>query len=119
MTIFRAALCALLAVVVLTSHAAYAHASKQGTRPADGAVLTAPPETVGMTFDMAMRVTLVSLTDQDGKAYDLAREDDMQPVTVFDAIPPALPVGTYTVDWRGLADDGHPMQGSFSFVVTK
>ena len=103
----------------LASQAALAHSTKEGTRPNDGAVLSTSPERVGMTFDMPMRVTLVSLTDQDGKDHALTRQDNMQPVKVFDATPPILPKGTYTVEWRGMADDGHPMQGRFSFQVTE
>jgi methionine-rich copper-binding protein CopC len=103
----------------LASQATLAHSSKEGTRPNDGAVLTTPPEKVGMTFDMPMRVTLVTLTDQDGKDHALTRQDNMQPVKVFDATPPILPIGSYTVEWRGLAEDGHPMQGTFSFQVTE
>jgi methionine-rich copper-binding protein CopC len=115
---FHTFLCGLLALG-LASQAALAHSSKEGTRPTDGAVLTASPEKVGMTFDMPMRVTLVSLTDQDGKDHTLTRQDNMQPVKVFDATPPDLPMGNYTVQWRGLAEDGHPMQGTFSFQVTE
>ena len=33
-------------------------------------------------------------------------------------MPPAdMPAGAYTVNWRGLSIDGHPMQGSFDFTV--
>jgi copper resistance protein C len=103
----------------LTSQAALAHSSNEGTRPSDGAVLTQSPESVGMTFDMPMRVTLISLTDQDGTDHMLMRQDNMQPVKVFDATPPKLPIGSYKVEWRGLAEDGHPMQGAFSFEVTE
>ena len=115
---FRSFLGGLL-ILGLASQAAIAHSSKEGTRPNDGAVLTTSPEKVGMTFDMPMRVTLVSLTDQDGKDHALTRQDNMQPVKVFDATPPILPIGSYTVEWRGLAEDGHPMQGTFSFQVTE
>lgn len=119
MTYFiRATVSAFFALGV-ASLAAHAHSTKESTRPADGAVLSAPPETVGMSFDMPMRVTLISLTDQDGKEHALTRQDNMQPVTSFDAVPSDLPKGSYTVEWRGLADDGHPMRGSFSFVVAE
>ena len=115
---FRAFLVTLLALG-LVSQTAIAHSSKEGTRPNDSAVLTTSPETIGMTFDMPMRVTLVSLTDQNGKEHTLTRQDNMQPVKVFDATPPLLPIGSYTVEWRGLAEDGHPMQGTFSFQVNE
>jgi methionine-rich copper-binding protein CopC len=117
-TASRAVLCALLPLV-LASQTALAHSSKEGTRPTDGAVLAASPEMIGMTFDMPMRVTLVSLMDQDGTGYALTRTDNMRPVKAFDAVLPTLPKGSYQVEWRGLSEDGHPMQGTFSFTVEK
>ncbi|WP_176250045.1 copper resistance CopC family protein [Sulfitobacter sp. HGT1] len=96
-----------------------AHSKKQATVPADGAVLAISPETIAMTFDMPLRVTLISLRDQDGTDHALTRSDNMQPVSDFAATPPALSAGTYTVEWRGLAADGHPMQGQFSFDIAE
>jgi methionine-rich copper-binding protein CopC len=95
-----------------------AHSTKEATHPADGAVLTAAPDRIAMTFDMPMRVTLITLTDQDGSGHALTRTDNMQPVTDFTAQPPALPAGQYTIEWRGLAGDGHAMQGAFGFEIT-
>lgn len=116
--LFRSFLGALLALG-LVSQAALAHSSKEGTRPTDGSVLATSPEKFGMTFDMPMRVTLVSLTDQDDKEHERTREDNIQSVKVFDVTPPNLLMGSYTVQWRELAEDGHPMQGTFSFQVTE
>ena len=96
-----------------------AHSKKQATVPADGAVLAMPPETIAMTFDMPLRVTLIALRDQSGADHALTRTDNMQPVSDFAATPPALSAGTYTVEWRGLAADGHPMQGQFSFDIAE
>lgn len=110
---------AILALALTsTTGGAGAHSIKEATQPADGAVLDTSPATIGMLFDMPMRVTLISLTDQDGAAHDLARSDNMLPVSEFSAEPATLPAGQYKVDWRGLADDGHPMQGTFSFEIS-
>ena len=110
---------AIIAVsLLLGTQSANAHSKKEGTQPADGAVLEASPSAIAMLFDMPMRVTLISLTDQDGTEHDLTRTDNMQPVSEFSATPPALPTGRYTVEWRGLAADGHPMQGAFSFEIS-
>lgn len=103
--------------LALMVNSAVAHSRKEATVPADGAVLTAPPEQVGMTFDMPLRVTLITLTDQDGVAHDLVRSDDMKPLVEFSAVPPVLSEGKYLIEWRGLAEDGHPMQGSFAFEI--
>lgn len=97
-----------------------AHSKKQATVPADGAVLAVSPETIAMTFDMPLRVTLIALRDQSGADHPLTRTDNMQPVSDFAATPPAtLSAGKYTVEWRGLATDGHPMQGQFSFDIAE
>lgn len=95
----------------------HAHSEKLATTPADGAVLTSPPPIIGMTFDLPIRLTMLRLQDAAGAVYDVTRTDDMAPVTAFEAVPAALGPGSYTVEWRGLADDGHTMEGSFSFRI--
>jgi len=43
--------------------------------------------------------------------------DPADPTQVFVQIDPALPAGSYVVQWRCIADDGHVMRGDFSFEV--
>ena len=112
----RIALSLALTLASLTG-VARAHSKDEATLPVDGAVLKSAPETIGMTFDRPMRVTLIILTDANGDEHDLSRTDNMQPVTSFEAAPAPLPAGSYTIEWRGLSADGHPMQGSFSFQI--
>jgi methionine-rich copper-binding protein CopC len=108
----------LVLTLALSAGNAIAHSKDKATQPVDGAVLEASPEVIGMTFDMPMRVTLLSLTDQDATKHELTRTDNMQPVSEFVAAPAVLPAGQYKVEWRGLAGDGHPMQGTFRFEIT-
>ena len=96
---------------------ASAHSTKERTVPADGAVLSAAPPSIGMTFDMPMRVTMIKLTDSDGGEHEVTRTDNMAPLTDFVASPDSLEPGEYIVEWRGLAEDGHAMEGSFSFKI--
>jgi methionine-rich copper-binding protein CopC len=103
--------------LALAPVAALAHATKEATLPADGALLQISPETIRMSFDMPMRVTLCELRDDEGRTHDLTRTDNMQPVTDFEAVPGVLPAGRYTIEWRGLASDGHAMSGRFSFEI--
>jgi methionine-rich copper-binding protein CopC len=70
-----------------------------------------------MTFDQPMRLTLVKLTNGDGAEVEVTRTDAMAPVTEFEAATAEMGPGTYTVEWRGLSGDGHPMRGSFSFRI--
>jgi hypothetical protein len=97
---------------------ALAHSKSQSTTPADAATV-ASVDTIEIRFQDPMLVTAISLTGPEG-AFDLERETGMDPVTEFRAVPATdLPSGAYTVDWRGLSVDGHPMQGTFSFSVGK
>ena len=96
----------------------HAHSRKEATVPADGATVAAV-ERVEMRFDKPMRIIAVSLRAA-GAAVPLARETGMEPVTTFRAAPEApLAPGAYMVEWRGMSEDGHPMQGSFGFTVGK
>ncbi len=119
MTRFFVFAASLALAIALPSQTVFAHASKEATQPSDGSVLAETPPTIGMTFDEPMRITLIVLTDQDGTEHALERSDDMQLVTDFAARPTTLSPGRYTVDWRGLAEDGHPMQGSFAFEIAE
>ena len=107
-------------LAVLATGAVFAHTNPEATFPADGAVLSASPAVVSMQFDMPMRVTLIRLTSETtGGAFELVRSDGMRAVTDFRATPPVLPKDRYTVEWRGLATDGHAMKCRFSFEVAQ
>ena len=106
----------LLAVTCAGS--AVAHSGVEDTTPARDSTVAAV-EAIEMRFDDPMRVTAVTLTGPDGD-ITIQRETGMDAVTEFRALPTdALPAGPYTVDWRGLSADGHPMQGSFAFTVAE
>ena len=105
------------AAMGLSDKPALAHSEKESTTPADGAVLDTPPEIISMTFDSPMRLTMIRLIDADGVEIEVDRTDNMAPLTKITATPSALAPGTYMVEWRGLADDGHPMEGGFTFRI--
>ncbi len=97
---------------------ATAHSEKEGTTPTDGAQLTETPPLIHMVFNDPMRLTMVRLLNEDGVEMPMNRETNLEPSKEFQAEPEPLPAGQYRVEWRGLATDGHAMQGSFSFNVT-
>ena len=116
-----AAIVATAAFALSLAGAAAAHSRPETTAPADGEVVAAAPAVISISFDKPMRVTTIELTgadgDGDGDTFALERTDGMAPVTRFEATPPPLPAGHYTVTWRGLSEDGHAMSGRFSFEV--
>ena len=111
----RTTLLGLGMALALAGHA-HAHSKSEETVPADGATV-ASVEAIEMRFDAPMRVTVVTLS-RDGDDIDVERETGMEPATEFRARPGAdLAPGPYRVEWRGLSEDGHVMQGSFGFTV--
>ena len=113
----RSAVAAVGLSFALAGAAAAAHSRPETTIPANGEVVTQAPALIAISFDKPMRVTRIELTNAGGDAFALGRTDEMAPVTRFEATPPPLPAGRYTVKWRGLSADGHPMSGRFSFEV--
>jgi hypothetical protein len=80
------------------------------TVPAPDAVklqLSAPPQALG---------TRVTVTAPDGTAVE-AGEPVLQGSTVRQPLRADLPAGSYTVSWQVTSSDGHPLTGTFGFVV--
>ena len=107
-----------IAILFLLPGTLFAHSKAEQTTPADNTTVEAV-EVIEIRFDDPMRVTAISMTGPDGDV-SITRETGLDPVTEFRALPTAtMGSGRYQVDWRGLASDGHPMQGSFSFTVVE
>ncbi|WP_407319100.1 copper resistance protein CopC [Isoptericola halotolerans] len=108
------------AVVVLATAAppASAHNYVVGTDPEDGATAADPVTEVSVTFndvllDMGGDSTVVDVTGPDGRHYatacpELSGEVVSAPVELSGA-------GEYTVAWRVVSADGHPVSGDFTF----
>jgi copper resistance protein C len=112
-----------LAAVVLAFAAAllvapaFAHSRVEATLPADGEQVATSPATIGIRFDASLRITRFVLSGPDGPVA-LAAQPDRQPAREFEAVPAApLTPGSYRVEWRALATDGHAMSGEFRFAV--
>ncbi|HZB81522.1 MAG TPA: copper homeostasis periplasmic binding protein CopC [Rubrobacteraceae bacterium] len=100
---------------------ALAHASLLETDPADGAKLSEPPTQVQLRFNEPIEAefTPVKVLDQQGNRVDRddaqVGSDDRRMVT---AGLKELSKGTYTVQWRVISADTHPVNGSYEFSVT-
>lgn len=113
-----AAFLATFLVLLGTSGAVLAHDAVTGTTPANGSTVTVMPETIeiSMSNTPATLGSQVLVLDQAGNNW--AQED----VTVLDtvasqALRPGAPAGTYTVKWRLVSSDSHPVEGEFNFTA--
>ena len=111
------ALGALFAGLVLAASPAAAHATLLSTDPADGSVLAQGPEAIRLVFDEPVRIEAgaVQVVGPDGTRVTVTSREDATAVVTTPVS--ALGDGTYVVDWQVVADDGHPLTGSFSFSV--
>ena len=95
---------------------ASAHAALRSSSPAEGAVLTTMPGEVRLVFtDRPASSPLDLAVTRDGRVVESgpARTDGAAVVA-----PVSLPgPGTYTVAYRVVAGDGHPVRGTVHFRV--
>ena len=96
---------------------ASAHSALTSSTPADGAVVTEPLQTVDLTFSEAPLAGLdaglrIQVTDAAGR--DVATGDvTVSGTTMRRAVD--LDRGNYTVLWRYVSPDGHPIEGTLAF----
>ncbi|QEU70244.1 transporter [Streptomyces galilaeus] len=100
---------------------ASAHAALRGADPADGAVLKAAPRSITLTFTES-----VGLIDDTFRVFDPgngrvetgeAQHVDGRSDTARVTLPAKLGTGTFTVAWRVVSADSHPIAGAFTFSV--
>lgn len=112
------AVLALAAGLLAFAEPAAAHDALVGSDPADGAVLTVAPTQVVLTFSapQAGIGAEVAVVGPDGAMWSdgPAQTSD---VTVTQPLLPSLPDGAYTVTWRSVAQDGHPVSGVLGFTL--
>ncbi|MEU4652095.1 copper resistance CopC family protein [Nocardia fluminea] len=111
---------ATFAALALTAGPAAAHAALSGSDPAEGARIDTAPARVTLTFNEAIQLSFASLTvvGPDGAHHEGGdlRADGSDLSTDLRALGAA---GQYTVGFRVVSEDGHPIQGSYSFELTR
>jgi hypothetical protein len=107
----------LLAVIPVS--AATGHASLKGSNPEDGASLDVAPEEVVLTFSEELLTELVeiSVLDADDNPVVVTEVPQTPPPGTDVKVPwPAdLPAGEYSVAFRVVSADGHPVTGRVTF----
>ncbi|MFG3507239.1 copper resistance CopC/CopD family protein [Streptomyces sp. NPDC047821] len=111
---------ALLATVL--SGTANAHAALTGSDPKDGAVVATAPKGVTLTFSeqVAMGDDAIRVLEPSGKRADTGELRDLCSGAVVKYgvdLHAGLPHGTYTVAWRAVSADSHPISGAFTFSI--
>ena len=109
--------CALSLALLVLAPSAFGHASLESVTPNDGAALESPPAEVVIEFtaDVADNVKEAALLGPNGAKIDDAWAARGPRITIVPT--EALADGAWTVEWRVLGGDGHPLTGSSAFTV--
>lgn len=106
-----------LLVGVAAAPPASAHAILVSTDPADGAVLTAAPDRVTLTFDEPVQVRPGAVRLLDAAGTEVSTDGRTSDTRVTLTVPPGIGDGTYVVTFRVVSADSHPVSGGLSFSV--
>lgn len=106
--------------LALAGRNADAHALLEKTVPADGSTVTTSPTEVVLTFTEPVELAFGAIRVHD-RHLDRVDTGDAHHVggaeSVAVGLEPDLPRGTYTVTWRVISADGHPIHEAFLFHV--
>jgi copper transport protein len=102
---------------------ASAHAALTGTDPQDGSVLKTAPTEVTLSFSESIGLLDDSfrVLDPDNRRVhtgDPGHAGDRSD-TARVTLPKGLGTGTFTVAWRVVSADSHPVSGAFTFSIGK
>ncbi|VEG58412.1 protein, copper resistance protein CopC-like protein [Mycolicibacterium aurum] len=98
--------------------AAWAHAARIASDPAENAQLSQQPARVNATFNEPMQSQFAAMTviGPDGAQWSDGDPAVDGPV-ISVAVRPGGPAGTYTVNYRATSADGHVVTGSWSYQL--
>jgi hypothetical protein len=107
---------ALLGGALAYAGAAWAHAARIASDPAENAVLTERPPRVSATFSEPMRAQFAAMTviGPDGTDWSDG-PPGVDGAVISIAVRPGGPNGDYTVNYRATSADGHVVSGSWSY----
>lgn len=94
---------------------AEAHASLLSSDPVDGAMLSAAPASVSLTFNEPVDPIILKLIRPSGAATVLTVP--AAGTTLTAPLPKDLADGTHAISWRVISADGHPVGGTIVFSI--
>jgi hypothetical protein len=104
-----------LAGTVITASPAAAHTTLTSSDPAKGSTVAAPAE-IHLNYADPVRFPGVVVRDAKGGRHESGKASAVDN-HVVEKVAGTLAPGVYTVGWRVVAEDGHPVTGEFTFTV--
>ena len=107
------------AAVLGIASPASAHDAAESSSPAQGATVATPPEKVSVTFNRnPLGIgSQFSVKDATGAEWADGAVEIVDNVA-SQKLRAGAPAGAYTVTWRVVSSDSHPIEGTFGFTAT-
>lgn len=108
----------LTIIMTLISPMVLAHTKVISSVPTAGSVHNSVLSQIDIEFDEPFILTVIRLTDATTGFDERYRNQNFNRKNVHQVAIEPLPVGQFTLEWRGLAKDGHVIKGEFEFSVS-
>lgn len=107
-----------LALVVVPAQQAFAHDYLMASNPEDGATLDAHPSQVVLSFNNDIQKLGAQMIILDENETPVATgTPEVEGKNVSYEVPAELGNGAFTVNWRVVSSDSHPIDGTLSYTV--
>ncbi|MCM3257249.1 copper resistance protein CopC [Paenibacillus lautus] len=107
-----------LLLVLVFPTATWAHSKLESSTPAADAKITESVKEVNLSFNENIDENLSTLKvkNAQGEAVEVS-EVKVNQNTMAGTLAGPLPSGSYTVEWKIVGGDGHPVDGTYAFEV--
>ncbi|EFU41208.1 copper resistance protein CopC [Paenibacillus vortex V453] len=107
-----------LLLVLVFPTATWAHSKLETSTPAADAKLTESVKEVSLTFNENIdeNLSTVKIKNAQGESVEVS-EVKVTQSTLLGTLAAPLPSGSYTVEWKIVGGDGHPVDGTYAFEV--
>ena len=110
---------ATLIFMLAFSSVGYAHTGLTNSSPADGEDITEDVHEIELEFNTKIETTSTMKVFNDSKEEIIISNTQVSDNVMTGGFMSPLDNGTYTVEWKIIGADGHPIQGNYSFMVNQ
>lgn len=96
-----------------------AHTGLTSSSPADGDHITEDIHEIALEFNSKIETTSTVKVFDDNKEEIIVSNTEVDDNVMTAGFMSPLDKGTYKVEWKIIGADGHPIQGNYSFVVSR
>ncbi|MFE0556770.1 copper resistance protein CopC [Paenibacillus sp. NPDC058910] len=107
-----------LLLILVFPTATWAHSKLETSTPAADAKLTESVQEVSLSFNENIdeNLSTLKIKNAQGESVEVA-EVKINQNTMLGTLAAPLPSGSYTVEWKIVGGDGHPVDGTYAFEV--